>query len=341
MSASVRYVPRDEVGARPNIVVDGAPLDSTVLTLSHWPVNSTPEPYRRDTSTETALAWVARNDPASVAAIVTNNHFDEDGLLSMFTVLEPRAALGRRELLADAARAGDFGIYRSRESARLCFTIESLSDPAQSPLPAEALKGPESRRTAALYRHMLSRLPRILAQPQAYRRYWREQDEHLDASEELVTSGRLVIEEEPELDLAIVRIPEDAATRRVLRYLSREQAEVHPFAIHSATRCTRLVRLRGRRIEVQFRYESWLQVQSRRPALRVDLTPFCCWLNRHEANGTWTWENTLGIAPRLRLARDAASSIPPAMFLRELRHYLRTLPVAWDPYHWQPADRAA
>lgn len=323
------------------MVVDGAPLASTVLTLSHWPVNSTPERYRRDTSTETALAWVEHHDPARVAGIVTNNHFDEDGLLSMFTVLEPRAALARRGLLADAARAGDFGIYRSREAARLCFTIESHVDPALSPLPASALKGSESRRTAALYRHMLARLPRILGQPQAYRRYWREQDEHLDASEELVSSGRLVIEEEPELDLAVVRIPEGIALRRVLRYLSREQAQVHPFAIHSATRCTRLVRLQGRRIEVQFRYESWLQVQSRRPALRVDLTPFCRWLNRHEANGAWTWDNTLDIAPRLRLARDTESSIPPATFLRELRHYLRTLPVAWDPYHWQPEALAA
>ena len=126
----MRYVPWREVGARANVVVDGAPLPSTVLTLSHWPINSTPEPYRRDTSTATALAYVARHDPASVAGIVTNNHFDEDGLLSMFTVLEPRRALAHRELLADAARAGDFGCYRRRDAARLNHSAKYMTSSA-------------------------------------------------------------------------------------------------------------------------------------------------------------------------------------------------------------------
>ena len=89
----MRYVPYREVGARPNIVVDGAPLASTTLTLSHWPNNTSPAAFRRETSTETALAWVESHDPRRVAGIVTNNHFDEDGPFSMYTVLEPRRAL--------------------------------------------------------------------------------------------------------------------------------------------------------------------------------------------------------------------------------------------------------
>lgn len=332
----MRYVPSREVGARPNIVVDGAPLASTVLTLSHWPVNSTPDAYRRDTSTETALAYVERNDPARVASVVTNNHFDEDGLFSMFTVLEPRRALACRELLADAARAGDFGCYRRREAARLCFVIEAYADPELSPLPRDTFRGSPAARSAALFRRMLPRIPRLLEGLDASRRYWRLQDEHLDASEELVASGSVVIEEEPDLDLAVVRIPEDCRPRTVWRYLRREQAAVHPFALHNATRCGRIVRIQGRRIEVQYRYESWLQVVSRRPALRVDLTPFCRWLNRHETNGVWVWEDTLEIAPRLMLTNGAPSSIVPATFLRELRRFLRMLPPAWDPHHWKP-----
>ncbi|MCC7328676.1 MAG: hypothetical protein IT484_00805 [Gammaproteobacteria bacterium] len=322
------------MGSRPNIVVDGAPLASTVLTLSHWPNNATPEPFRRDTSTETALAWIEGHDPRQVAGVVTNNHFDEDGLFSMFTVLDPGLAWRHRRLLADAARAGDFGEYRSREAARLFFIVEGHADPRRSPLPPETFTGPPSQRVAALYRGLLPRLPRLLAAPGGWRALWQDQEAHLAASEALVASGRAVIEEEPELDLAIVRIPQELPARPLWRYLRREEAALHPMAIHNRTRAGRLVRIQGRRVEVQYRYESWLQLTSRRPAMRVDLQPLAHWLNRRERNGRWVWEDTLEIVPRLHMPNGAPSSLLPQVILRELRHCLATLPPAWDPYHW-------
>lgn len=341
LSDTVRFVPYREVGPRPNIVVDGAPLASTVLTLSHWPVNATPARYKRDTSTETTLACVSESDPSRQARIVTNNHFDEDGLLSMFTVTRPQLALRHRELLADTARAGDFGVYRSRQSARLCFVIEAHADPELSPLPRTTFRGTPAQRVASLYRLMLPRVPRLLAKLDSYRRYWFVQDRHLDESEAVIACGRAPIEEEPELDLAIVRVPAELRPRTVWRYLRREEAVLHPFAIHNATRCTRLVRLQGRRMEFQYRYESWLQIQSRRPALRVDLTPMCRWLNRRERNGTWIWEDTLEIAPRLRLVGGGQSSVSPELFLRTLRQHLRSQPPVWDPFNWSPGRKLA
>jgi hypothetical protein len=331
---ALRFVPRSEVGGRPNIVVDGAALPSTVLTLSHWPNNTTPERFRGDTSTESALAYVESHDPRRVADVVTNNHFDEDGLFSMFAILDPRTALCHRRLLADSARAGDFGSFRHRDAARLCFVVEAHADHVLSPLPRATFTGAPAARVAALYRRMLPLLPRWLARLDEHRRYWRRQDRHLDASEALIAGGQVIIEEEPELDLAIVRIPERIPVEMAWRYLRREQAAIHPFAIHNATPCARLVRIQGRRIEVQYRYESWVQLVSRRPALRVDLAPFCSWLNARERNGRWLWEGSLGIAPRLRLAGGASSSVPPAVFLRQLRHELRRQPPVWDPYNW-------
>ncbi len=334
-SRSLGYVPYLEVGARPNIVVDGAPLPSTVLTLSHWPVNATPEEFRRETSTETALAWVEGHDPRRSAAVVTNNHFDEDGLLSMFTVLDPRRALRHQALLADAARAGDFGMFRTPAAARLCFTIEAWADPALSPLPRAVFASRGAARVAALYRAMLPRLPGLLTGLGRARRWWLGQERHLRASEALIASGRVTIEEEPELDLAIIRIPEGLPVRTAWRYLARERCAVHPFAIHNRTRCTRLVRLEGRRFEVQFRYESWLQIRSRRPPLRVDLGALARWLNRRERHGRWQWDDpTTALTPRLALAGNLPSSIPPQVILRELRRHLAAKPPVWDPYDW-------
>ncbi len=330
----LRYWPRGEIGARPNIVVDGAPLASTVLTLSHWPNNATPEPFRRDTSTETALAWIEGHDPREVAAIVTNNHFDEDGLFSMYAVLEPQAAWRHRRLLADAARAADLGEYRSRDAARLVFVIEGHADPLRSPLPPGTFTGTPAARIAALYRGLLPRLPRLLGGLGRWRHLWADQDAHLDASEALLAAGRVAIEEEPDLDLAIVRIPQGLPERPVWRYLRREEGVLHPFAIHNRTRAGRLVRIQGRRLEVQYRYESWLQIASRRPAMRVDLAPLARWLNERERHGRWIWEDSLEVTPRLYLAGGRESSLLPQVILRELRHHLSTAPPVWDPYNW-------
>jgi hypothetical protein len=322
-------------------VVDGAAVATTALTLSHWPNNTTPERYRRETSTETALAWVAEHDPQRVAAVVSNNHFDEDGLLSMYAVVNPRDALARAALLGDAARAGDFGVWRTRAAARLCFTIEAHVDPALSPLPRRTLSTSGAARVAALYRSLLGRLPRLIDEQKRLRPLWQAQDAQLDAGEEWLAARRLVIEEEPALDLAIVRLPDDAEPRTAWRYLRPERAVVHPFVIHNATRCARLVRLQGRRIEFQYRYESWLALPSRRPAPRVDLAPFCRWLNRQERHGRWIWENPLDLAPRLYREHDEPSTLTPAAFLHALRQALRTLPSVWDAYNWPPPRRPA
>ena len=139
----VSYVPYKEVGGKPNIVVDGAPLDSTVLTLSHWPNNRTPEALKRDTSTATVFAYLDSPDSYQHVEIVTNNHFDEDGLFSMFALVQPVIALGYRELLIGGAMAGDFGVFKDRDAARLCFIIEAFTDKRVSPLPKETFTGCE------------------------------------------------------------------------------------------------------------------------------------------------------------------------------------------------------
>jgi hypothetical protein len=330
------YLPWAEAAGVPHIVVDGAARATTVLTLSHWPNNTTPEPYRRETSTETALAWVAAHDPARWARHVTNNHFDEDGLFSMYAVHQRRDALARASLLADAARAGDFGTYRDRAAARLMFIVESWCDPRTSPLPRRVFAANGAARVASLYRAMLPRVPELADGIERLRAHWLAEDAHLDQSEEWLAASNLVIEEEPDLDLAIVRLPIEAKPRPYRRYLQRERGVAHPFAIHNATRCARLLRLQGRRIEFQYRYESWVAVPSCRPAPRVDLGEFCRWLNRRERHGRWIWEDALAVAPRLYRAGDAPSTLSQGLFAAELRRHLREQPPVWDAYNWRP-----
>lgn len=106
------FVPYDDLGETPNIVVDGAGNPATEITLSHWPKSGTHKDLKADTSAEIVFNYLDSPAFHVAAEAVTNNHFDEDGLVGVFTLIEPEAACAMRELLCDAARAGDFATYR-------------------------------------------------------------------------------------------------------------------------------------------------------------------------------------------------------------------------------------
>jgi len=205
-------------------------------------------------------------------------------------------------------------------------------------LPKEAFSGCERQRVATFYRQMLDRLPEILDDVVEYRRYWHEQDAHLQESESLIAKGDVSIEELPDADLAIVRIPDKLPARNVRRYLRSERASVHPFAIHNATSCSRIIRIQNGCYELQYRYESWLQVVSWRPLFRVDLNGLALRLNSLEAAaGTWRADKVTEIVPRLFLEGIDRSSIAEDKFVGEVKEYLSGQPIAWDPYNWEPS----
>ncbi len=108
------------------------------LELSHWPGNTTPAPLKADTSTEIALNFVASPVAGEWAdAVVVNNHYDTDGVLSVWTLLHPDLALARRDLLVAAAEAGDFECWPDDRRGllvdlALCRLAESSTDDADA-----------------------------------------------------------------------------------------------------------------------------------------------------------------------------------------------------------------
>jgi hypothetical protein len=96
-------------GATAAIGCDGL-VPGAALDLTHWQGNKTPLEFKADTSTEIALKFVASPESARkwAGAVVVNNHFDTDGLLSAWALLEPELALANQPLLIAAAEAGDF-----------------------------------------------------------------------------------------------------------------------------------------------------------------------------------------------------------------------------------------
>src|ERR1041385_1751299 len=140
----------------PKLSVDGT-VDNRIH-FSHWQGNTTPTEVKADTSTEIGLNLVASPNRAALTngiELVTNNHFDTDGVLSVWTVLNGERALPYRDLLVSAAEAGDFSEYSSDDGVRVSIAIQG-SDQASpnnddgSPL-AKLIAGEEVHDDARAY----------------------------------------------------------------------------------------------------------------------------------------------------------------------------------------------
>ncbi|MSO20105.1 MAG: hypothetical protein EXQ56_06510 [Acidobacteria bacterium] len=329
----MQFIPYEQLNDTPNIIVDGAAYEGTLLTLSHWPHSGTPRELLRDTSAETAFAYLDAPQFHVAAEAVSNNHFDEDGLIGIFALVHPSVAQKYRELLIDAASAGDFGVYRHRDAARIAFTIATYGDSMASPLALDLFELPYPQMAANLYRRLLDLLPRLLTNIADFESLWRDEDNRLTGSEELLDQGEIRIEENPALDLAVVHIPEGLPETTVHRFAQRTLADCHPYALNSRTGCSRMLLVRGRHVEFHYRYESWVQLASRRPPARVDLSPLTAELNQMETSGgQWTFEGVEAITPKLRLEGSPATSLAPDAIRAALESHLATGAAAWNPY---------
>ncbi len=188
-------------------LVPGASLD-----LTHWQGNQTPRKYKADTSTEIALNFVSSPealDEWGDATVVINNHFDTDGVLSIWTLLEPEQAREYRDLLIAAAEAGDFDEWPALERGLwLDSAIRALG----------ALAGDDD---AEAYRSVFAALPELIRNLDDRRDLWGPEWDALQTATASLESGQLRAEVVGSIGVVIHRpdqpeIPGPLLARRFL-----------------------------------------------------------------------------------------------------------------------------
>ena len=327
-----RYLPYGEAARAPNIVIDGTPNDNTVLPLSHWPRSGTPWKLKADTSVEVVFNYLDSPPDHVAVAPVTNDHFDEDGLIGLWCMIQPEAALERRALLIDASHAGDFATYRDRRAARIAFSISRLVDRQLSPWGAETFPKAYPDYCALVYSRLLEMLQDIVDNLDGHEALWADEDALLGASEQALERGEATIEERPDVDLAVVRVPKDWPEQPAHRFTQQRRVMIHPMAVHNRTRCNRIATICGERLAFTYRYESWVQMVTHRPPARVDLKPLAEALTRQEGGRhAWSFDGVEQIVPVLAPG-DGISGLGEAAFLAALSEALASGAPAWDPY---------
>jgi hypothetical protein len=334
-----RYVPASELHGRAHVVVDGAPRPGTVRTLSHWPGTPTPPQLWADTSAEIVLGALDAGDRALPPGVrvATVDHYDADGVIALALLVVSGLAHGHDGRLRAAARAGDFDVIEERSGALVAFALDALGRPDVASAGPDCRPDAATGSTAPATEEALERLPALVAHPEGFETLWGPEDAAYRAAQALRSAGALTIDEHRALDLAVVRVDEDAPA---LSAAGWQGAPVHPGVVHSATSCLRVATLVGRRYRLGFRYESWVRLVSRRPRPRVDLSGLAARLSALEADGgSWRFDGAGAITPVLARQDGGESTLGPERFLAEVAEALTSLdagPPAWDPYGQPP-----
>lgn len=173
-----RFVPFGEEAPPEAIACDGL-VEGAGLHASHWAGNRTPAHLKADTSVEIALRCAAAGVPAE--AVVTNNHFDTDGALAVFALVDPERAVRHAALITAAAEAGDFEEWPADERGlRLEMAIRAL---------ARGARGEEDA-----YARALPAIAALLEDVDGRQDLWGAEWEALLAAEQRAAAGAVEVE---------------------------------------------------------------------------------------------------------------------------------------------------
>ena len=284
------------------------------INVSHWPGNRTPAHLKADTSTEMALKLArdpGRDEWLKGVSVVTNNHFDTDGLLSVFAVLRPEEALRHETAMIQAARTGDFGEWTTPDALKFDAVVTAYDDDRRSPIAFEIRGRGGHERYQIVYDRLLALLPDLLTGAAARKELW---------ADRMQATMRSMIRIR---DVARVR-EHDAARLTVIEATEPldEMARFNVARHHRVLTATRSPD--GFIYEMAFQIFSWFETITPPRGTRFDLTEVGARLDRMESagGGQWTYTGDDSLESRLYRAGPDGSPVASALPLETLESLL-------------------
>jgi hypothetical protein len=279
----------------PKLSVDGT-VDNSVH-FSHWQGNKTAAELKADTSTEIALNLVTSTDRDQFTKnidLVTNNHFDTDGMLSVWTVMTGESATKYRDVLIAAAEAGDFSEYSSADGVRISLAIQGSDQPigeeTGSPF-ARMLAGEDVDDDARCYELIMPRVEHLLTNINDYEPLWFEGWKKIVDALESFDRGSSTVNEFKDSNVSLVTLAPDIfsgngfnPTRHSAPYTA-----ISKFA-HGELFVIAVPSNEGWFYRVDYPYYSWAETVVRPKIERRNLTNALQSLNAKETNGNGLWQ---------------------------------------------------
>ncbi|MBD2715475.1 hypothetical protein IC231_10545 [Hymenobacter sp. BT646] len=292
------FVPFQQLRRQPTIVVDSTGLGAA-LTLAHWRGAATPLALRDDTSAGSVLRALHQPEtPGLEAAAVTANHFDIDGFVGVWALLNPALARRHEQLLRLVATLGDFreinwaNPLADHALQLVCWLNAEEKARFYEPFGAPARRRREDEASAEKFNWFLPRFAELLTNPEAGRAMWEPAYERVKQAVAILHSSATAVRRYPEIGLTVVRTPEP------LPY----------YALFSPSIGTDMVLslYDGQRYEFEYKYTTWIDLESRATLPRLPLDALAARLNQLEKTPRrWTFDGITDTGPLLRLSGKA------------------------------------
>jgi hypothetical protein len=284
----------DTLADVPKLSVDGT-VDNAIH-FSHWKGNETPSSVKADTSTEIALNLVAapdRNQLTQGIDLVTNNHFDTDGVLSVWTVLTGEPALELREKLIAAAEAGDFSELSTQAGVRASIVIQgsesAIDEDGGSPLARQLAEGPVND-DARAYELVFPHVEQVLTRTNDYASLWCDPWNRIALALDSFAKGRSRVDEDSEAKISLVTLAPEIFSSSGFKP-TRHCAPFTAISHHARGEVFLIATpfAGGWAYRLDYPYYSWAETIVRPRIERRDFSSLVAVLNELESNSSGRW----------------------------------------------------
>jgi hypothetical protein len=266
--------------------------------------------------------------------LVTNNHFDTDGLLSVWAMLTGERALPLRDRLIAAAEAGDFSEMSSVDGVRASIVIQGSDSPIDksgSPLAAK-LAGRPVDDEAEQYVLALPHVEDVIRNTDKYEELWRDHWKRIETALDSFAKGASTVEEFTDVDLSLVTLSRDIFGPNGFDP-ARDAAPFTAFSRRAkGTLFLITTQLNGGwAYRIDYPYYSWAETVARPAVERRDLSLLMERLNELETStaGGWAADTSeLASAAKYQSAgRLQSSELPPDEVVSQIRQIFAESPA--------------
>ncbi len=274
----------DELRAK-TISVDG--YFESKLRLSHWPGNDSPTELKADTTTEMAFKLI--ESPGSQKyfegiEIVSNNHFDADGLLACFVLVHPDKAVHFKQLLIDTAITGDFGEFTSEDALKVECVIKNIEDPEKTIVKGAFCDPDFIRIVQDLYVKSFHLLPELLQDVDKYEHIWKDYFRWYKTSQASFVSQNSVFSNYGDCNLSII---ESASPLHPVAKIANAAFDIILSVVKSEN---------GHLYELEYKPHTWFDTTRLKKIERKSFEPLVEKLNLIEKEKIGNWK-VLGLDP--------------------------------------------
>jgi hypothetical protein len=265
------------------------------FVLSHWRGAPKLPELHDDTSTGIVLNAIKADIPQlHTHEFVTNNHFDVDGFLGIWSLIYPKKALAHDSLLRTMALLGDFReMYLQSKEEHLALKLVCWINTVESrkfyaPFASYAPRQSEVKLSIPKYKYFLQEFGNVLENPEAYRQDWIKEYNQVVKDWQVLISLNSTLTLEKGLRLLIVETPEPLHYYALFGQSSPADVVISIYS--------------GNRYELEYKYTTWVDTAYRPSYPRLELQQLARQLNQlEEGPYRWAADKITDTGPILRL----------------------------------------